>query len=420
MRKPATTRLAGTLSVIPIFAILSAAVTSLPAYAQTTTPSPVLNSQINLGEIFSEQALDVQTVSDGVTASTTAQANGVSIGVTNADASADSSQENRGEVYAHTAVTVGADAGQASALRSTAVGNSGALSASNGTVSARVVQVNANAVTARGEIDAGSAAVKDLTVSTLAMGNSQGVNLDNGSAGLLVSQSTTANVIADGSAVAGYVSGTSAVTATTAGNNINIQGGNQSALRAVTDQANTSALTQAGKYTAYGNSYLTATTATATGNNLAVQNEGPLSDVTTHQWNTSSVNGEATATSTLFGAAQTTAYAAGNSAQVNNVGTELVLDNLQTNTGGGVEATASFTGQDGYDAVTSATAMGNAVTGYACSRCNGRMTVTNTQSNDANIVSTSSTTVNSTGRQVTGVSTAIGNNASFNVTAPGY
>lgn len=405
--------------MIPIFAILSAVVTSQPAYAQTTSPSPVLNNQINLGELFSEQTLNVQTVSDGVTASTTAQANGVSIGVTNAEASADSTQENQGKVYAHGVVNVGADAGAASAVRTTAVGNSGALSASNGTVSARVVQVNSDTVTARGQVEAANASAKDLTVSTLAMGNSQGVNLDNGSAGVRISQSTTANVLADGGANVGYVSGTSAVSATTAGNNINISGGNQSAVRAITDQANTAEVTQASKFTAYGNSYLSATVATATGNNLAVQNEGPLADVTSNQWNTSYVRGQAQGTSYLFGAAQTSAYAAGNSSQVNNVGADLTLDNLQTNTGGGVEAIASFEGQDGYDTVTSATAMGNAVTGYACSKCNGRMTVTNNQTNSADIGASSSTTINS-GRQVTGVSTAIGNNASFNVTSPGY
>lgn len=338
--------------------------------------------------------------------------------MTNADASATSNQENHGKVYAHGVVDVGADAGAAAAARTTAVGNSGALSASNGTVSARVVQVNSNAVTARGQVEAPDASAKDLTVSTLAMGNSQGVALANGSAGARISQSTTADVLADGGAIVGYVSGTSAVTATTAGNNIDIAGGDQSAVRAITDQANTAAVTQASKFTAYGNSYLTATTATATGNNLAVQNEGPLADVTSNQWNTSYVRGQAEGTSYLFGAAQTSAYAAGNSSQVNNVGSELVLDNLQTNNGGGVEAIASFQGQDGYDAVTSATAMGNAVTGYACAKCSGRMTVTNSQSNTADIGASASTTVNS-GRQATGVSTAIGNNASFNVSAPG-
>jgi hypothetical protein len=130
------------------------------------------------------------------------------------------------------------------------------------------------------------------------------------------------------------------------------------------------------------------------------------------------VHGQAEGASYLFGATQTTAYAAGNSSQISNVGAELVLDNVQTNTGGGVEATANFSGHDGYDAVTTATAMGNAVTGYACSRCNGRMSVANSQHNSADVGASSSSSVTSSGRQVTGVSTAIGNNASFNVNAP--
>ncbi|WP_454758985.1 holdfast anchor protein HfaD [Caulobacter segnis] len=417
MRKPAMTRLAGTLAAIPMCAILSGAVTS-PAYAQTTSPSPVLNNQLNLGEIFSEQTLNVQTVSDGVTASTVAQGTGISGGVTNADVAVTSNQENQGAIYAHTIVDVGANAGAASAVRSTAAGNSASLSASNGTISAFAVQVNSGEVTARGQVEAAEAEAKDLTVSTLAMGNTAGVNLDNGSAGLRISQNNSANTLADGGAIVQYVSGTSAITATTTGNNINIQGGNQSAARAITDQANTSEVTQASKFTAYGNSYLTATTATATGNNLSATNEGPLMDVTSNQWNTSYVRGQAEGTSYQFGAAQTQAYAAGNSSQVNNVGTELVLDNLQTNNGGGVEATASFEGHDGYDAVTTATAMGNAVTGYVCAKCSGRMTVTNNQTNSADIGAKSSTTITSSGRQVTGVSTAIGNNASFNISAP--
>lgn len=406
--------------MIPIFAILSAVATSSTAFAQTVSPSPVLNSQVNLGEIFTEQSLNVQTVSDGVTASTTAQANGVSVGMTNADASVTSNQDNQGSVYAHGVVDIGANAGANSAVRTTAVGNSASLAASNGTVSAFAVQTNSAEVTARGQVEAADAEAANLTVSTLAMGNTAGVTLDNGSAGARISQSTTANVLADGGAIVGAVSGTSAVTSTTAGNNINITGANQSAARVITDQANTADVTQASKFTAYGNSYLSATTATATGNNLSLQNEGPLADVTSNQWNTSYVRGQAEGTSYLFGAAQTQAYAAGNSSQVNNVGPELVLDNVQTNTGGGVEATASFQGQDGYDAVTSATAMGNAVTGYACSKCSGRMTVTNNQTNSADIGATTSTTVASSGRQVTGVSTAIGNNASFTVSSPSY
>jgi hypothetical protein len=415
MRKPAMTRLAGTLSVIPIFVMLSGVATS-----QTLPSSPVLNSQVNLGEIFSEQTLNVQTVSDGVTASTTAQANGVSVGVTNADAAINSTQDNQGSVYAHGVVDVGANMGAAGAVRTTAVGNSGAFSASNGTISGRAVQTNSAEVTARGQVEAADAEAKDLTVSTLAMGNSQGVTLDNGSAGALITQSTTANVLADGGAIVQYVSGTSR------GHLDHRRQQHQYRRRQPVGRPRRHRPGQYGRGDPGQQVH-------GLWQQLPVGDDGhgdrqqpggperrPLADVTSNQWNTSYVRGQAEGASYEFGAAQTSAYAVGNSSQVNNVGPELVLNNLQTNTDGGVEATASFSGQDGYDAVTTATAMGNAVTGYACSKCNGKMTVTNTQTNSADIGATSSTTIASSGRQVTGVSTAIGNNASFNVSAPGY
>ena len=122
--------------------------------------------------------------------------------------------------------------------------------------------------------------------------------------------------IADGGAHVGAVTGSISVSATTAGNNINISGANQSASRLITDQANTADVTQASKFTAYGSSYLSATTATATGNTLSVANEGPLTDLTSNQWNTSYVRGQAEATSYQFGGAQTNAYAVGNASQV--------------------------------------------------------------------------------------------------------
>ena len=250
------------------------------------------------------------------------------------------------------------------------------------------------------------------------MGNTQGVSLDNGAAGLRLSQSNTANTLADGGAHVGAVTGSISVSATTAGNNINISGANQSASRLITDQANTADVTQASKFTAYGSSYLSATTATATGNALSVANEGPLTDLTSNQWNTSYVRGQAEATSYQFGGAQTNAYAVGNASQVVNLGSELALNNTQTNDGGGVEAIATFGGQDGYDATTTATAMGNAVSGTVCSRCNGRMTVNNNQVNNADVGANTTTNSYSPGRQVTGVSTAVGNNAGFYVRSP--
>lgn len=396
--------------------MLSGVVTS-PATAQATGSSQILNSQINLGEIFSEQTVNVQTATDGVTFTNVVGGNNAPGQVYDTDAAVTSDQTNQGAIYGKTEVNVGADAGAASAVRTTTFGNSATLGVSNGTISALSVQTNKAEVSAYTQVQADRAVAADLTASTLAMGVAHGVTLNNSAAGARISQSNQANVGAEGVATAGYVSGTAAATATTTGNNINLAGGNQSAARLITDQANTAQQTEARQFTAYGNSYLSATVATATGNNLSADNEGPLLDVASTQWNTSHVRSDADGNAYLFGAAQTGAYAVGNSSQVNNVGTEVVLDNLQNNTGG-VEAMARFEGQDGYDAVTTATAMGNAVSSFACSRCNVRMTATNNQTNDANIGASSSTTITSSGRQVTGVSTAIGNSASFTVGSP--
>ncbi|WP_421737000.1 holdfast anchor protein HfaD [Caulobacter sp.] len=412
MRRPAKTRLAGTLAAIPICAILlSEAATS------QTLPGQVLNNQINLGDVFAEQSLNVQTVSDGISATTTAPANSAFVSVQNADATMTSNQENSGQVLAHGVVNVSAYGGTASNITTTAVGNAGTAAAVEGTLTGRATQLNTAAVTARSQLEGDGAAFGDLSISTLASGNTHGLTLINGAMGARVSQGNTANTLADGGAIATYVSGTAAVAGTATGNNITLSGSQQSAARVITEQSS-SGITQASKFTAYGNAYLSSTVATASANNLSATNEGPLLDVTSSQYNAGYVRAQAEATSYEFGAAQVGAHGVGNSALVGNTGQEVVLDNTQTNEGGGVEVIASLGGDTGYDGVASATAMGNAVTGYACSDCSGRMTVNNNQTNSADIGARTTVSVVHSGRSIVGVTTATGNNASFYVSSP--
>jgi hypothetical protein len=412
MRRPAKTRLAGTLAAIPICAILSGVATS-----QTT--SPVLNNQINLGDVFSEQTLNVQTVSEGFSATTTAPANSALVSVQDADATMTSNQDNSGVVLAHGVVNLTGVAGAGSNMTTVAAGNSGTAAAVGGTLSAFMVQRNLAAVTARSQLEADDAEIADVSISTLASGNTQGLALVNGSAGARITQNNQANVLADGGAVVRHITGTAAVSGVATANNISLSGSEQSAARVIIDQANTSAVTQASKFAAYGNSYLTSTAATASGNNLSASNEGPLLDVASHQYNTAYVRAQAEETSYQFGGAQVVAQGVGNSAMVGNYGQAIVLDNVQTNDGGGVEVIASFSGDSGYDAVSTATAMGNAVTGYSCSLCSGTMSVNNTQANNVDVAARSTVTVGRYGRSIVGVSTATGNNASFYVSSPG-
>lgn len=382
-----------------------------------TLPGQVLNNQINLGEIFSEQTLNVQSVSEGFSATTTAPANTAFVSVQNADATMTSNQENYGQVTAHGVVNVAGYGGANSNITTTAVGNAGTLAAVEGTASGRAVQLNTAAVTARSQLEGDDAEFGDVSISTLAAGNTQGLTLVNGAMGARVSQGNTADTLADGGAIAKYVSGTAAVAGTATGNNITLSGSEQSAARVITEQSSTG-ITQASKFTAYGNAQFSSTVATASANNLSATNEGPLLDATVSQYNAGYVRAQAEATSYEFGAAQVGAHGVGNSALVGNYGQEVVLDNTQTNEGGGVEVIATLGGDTGYDGVASSTAMGNAVTGYACSDCSGKMTVNNNQTNSADIGARTTVSVTNSGRSIVGISTATGNNASFYVSSP--
>ena len=400
------------IAAIPMCVMLAGVATS------QTVPSQGVNDQLNLGDINAEQTLNVVTAED-VSAPTTAGGNTFGMTVYGADGGLTSNQVNQGGVLAHGVVNVSDSMGVAT-VTSTAVGNSGTATAAAGTLTGFMVQTNTGAVTARSQIEGETAQAGDVVESSLAAGNSQGLTLNNGSMGARVSQNNQADVAADGGAIIQYVAGTAVVAGTAAGNNIDLNGANQSAARVITDQNNGAANVTATQFTAYGNSNTTVTAATASGNNLNAANEGPLLDVASHQYNTAYVRAQAQETSYEFGSAQATAYGVGNSVMAGNYGPGLVLDNVQVNDGGGVEVIASFEGNNGYDAGASATAIGNAVTGYVCNQCSGTMNATNSQSNNVDVSARSSITMSGGGRSIVGVATATGNNASFSVTNSGY
>ncbi len=75
----------------------------------------------------------------------------------------------------------------------------------------------------------------------------------------------------------------------------------------------------------------------------------------------------------------------------------------------------------GYDLSSTSTAMGNAVTGYACSACGGVMNITSSQSNTADVGATAGIPyagTNGTVRSAVSAATAVGNSATFYVSKP--
>ena len=289
------------MAAIPALALLCAVGTS---HAQTP-PGEVVNNQIQLGDVFSSQTLDVVEVSEGVSAETAATGNNLVGSTEGANLTITSNQTMAGSAIASTMATVTTGLGAVSQINTIAIGNA---------------------------VEAG----------------------------------TTEGVMV-------------------------------------------------GVYTQIATA---APNVTASGNVVAAVNEGVLLDVTTTQFNQSYVRAQAEGSAYEFGEGAATAYAVGNSTLAGNSGEAVVLENVQLNTGGGVEAIASFSGEEGYDGYSRATAVGNDVTGYACATCYGSMTIGSTQTNSADVGATSTTTVGS-GRLINSTSTAVGNNASFYVTRPG-
>lgn len=397
--------------------LLAACPAATSAQAQDAS---VINNQIQLGDLFSTQTLNVVSVDEGVGAETSATGNAIVGGADGVNLSITSNQTMAGAAQAVTSVNTTGSMGDASQINTTAMGNTADASIVQATLTGVLTQIAtaSSGVTAQGYVEAETASAGDLGVATTAISNNATVTLTNGAAGVRVNQSSAADVLADGGAVVQYVSGAADVSGLAAGNNVAYVGTDASAARLAVSQTNSSGLVQASQFTAYGNAQSAYTTATAGGNVIGAANEGPLLDVSSNQYNEAYVRAQAEGSAWQFGEGSSTAFAVGNSVLAGNSGDAVVLDNVQLNTGGGVEAIARFEGSDGYDGYSRATAVGNDATAYSCSTCTGTMTINSAQTNNADVGASSTTSVTA-GRLVNSTSTAIGNNASFYVTRPG-
>ena len=177
---------------------------------------------------------------------------------------------------------------------------------------------------------------------------------------------------------------------------------------------------QATQFVNAGNGQTIAGQSNAIANNLSISNDNNPLNVASTQSNTTYVRAQTEVTAFEFGTGSASANGVGNSLVAGNPGGDLTLNNNQFNSGGGVEVISSFSGTGGlgYDGSSSAIAMGNAVTGFACSTCVNRITVTNRQTNNTAVSATSTLNMGAANRAATGVATAMGNTATFYVSQP--
>jgi hypothetical protein len=157
--------------------------------------------------------------------------------------------------------------------------------------------------------------------------------------------------------------------------------------------------------------------ANAGANQTVLYNAGGSLVAATDQTNQGRVRADSRVQTNLQGQTTVSARAVANEVIAGNQDIYLELDNTQLNTGG-VEATATSVGVSGYDTYVGAEAVGNSVTGYACSQCGGEINITNNQTNDGNVTATTNATIGS-GRAAVVGTTAVGNSATFYVSRPG-
>ena len=393
---------------------------SAGAAISQTADSTVTNNQIQLGDVFATQTLDVVSSSDQTTATTTATGNAFSGAVETGSVDVQSRQQMDGDATASTTLNGTGNIGLAVSLTTAATGNTGdAESLGAGALTGSFAQsTNVVSIAADSQVSAASAIAGDVSANSQAFANSQGLGVTGGSIDASVTQTSQATVQATGGGNVMYTPGTLTFTGTAVANNISTSG-TDSTQSITASQLMTGASTQAYQQVGVGNAQTVTAAATATGNNFSAANQGANLNVVVEQENDSYTRAEAQLGSYEFGTSSAQAFGVGNSVLASNTGEQISLDNTQINIGGGIESIANSSGTDGYDISSSATAMGNAVTGFACTTCGGRMTIGNSQTNNANIGATSSLTVDGSARSSVGTATAVGNSATFYVSSPG-
>ncbi len=391
----------------------------------TSQTSQAINGQVQLGEVLSTQTLDVDAVSDQTTAETSATGNTYSAAVEAGDVNVQSTQSMQGNAGATATLNVTTDAGLQVSMTTEGTGNTAEADTLGGGALTGTFRQDTGpvSITSESQINADAAQAGDLTVSTNAIANTQGLGAIGGTVDGTVTQTSQALTQSNSGAILQVASGTATFSALAVSNNVTATGTDGSSQTVSVNQSMTGARTQAAQFLAVGEVQTLVNGVTATGNNVSVTNDGAELNVTTVQDNESYLRAQAETTAFQFGLSSTVATGVGNSVMAGETSGDVNVDNTQTNGGAGIQVSAASAGTDGYDLSSSATAMGNAVTGFACSLCGGRMTVTNSQTNSADVSATSSLSLGAgtggSARSATGVATAVGNSATFYVSKPG-
>jgi hypothetical protein len=412
--------------------------------------SAAATDQVNLGDVFSTQTLNVDTVTDTTAAVTTATGNtmlsGAETGSLNVPVVQINGQPDAsfGNIKAKTTLTVANTSGETT-LTTAATGNSVEADISGGgSLTGTFIQTTNGIATplgdppgaglfisAENDIYAPSGAATDMSALAQAIANSVSIGATGSLASPIINQTNAASVTSivdhvdsvEGSeaALLDFTAGTAAFTAISVANNVAITGISAEDGTGSSEYINSSQYTNGASILAgvlmFVNDGQTVQGASAvSANNISVNNMSGDLNLTNVQTNDSYTQADTVVGAYEFGTAAATASGVGNSALAANYGASTEFSNNQTNNAE-VIASASFSGgnsdQQSYDATASSSAIGNGATAFSCSDCGGVIDETNNQINSNTISATTLVDVSGVNRSVTATATAVGNSATF-------
>lgn len=408
-----------------------------PFSGAATSQSTISHVQIDSGDVFATQTLNVDDTAGPTSAVGTATGNGVTAAVVTGSLNVQLGQTMSGATRAQTTLNVGTYAGGLTTMVTAATANTAEVdSLGGGGLTGAVTQVaNGASVSAENDFTASAAlptdptvGVANVTASAQAIANSVSIGVIGGSTNMSVSQSSTTSVDGEsgsappvGGATVQHTSGTASFSSIAVNNNVTATGTSGANQTLNVTQTATGDHTIAGQFLNVGSGQTVQGEAAASANNISASNESGDLNVTSNQSNATYTQADSVVTAYEFGSAQSTASGVGNSLMAANYGPSTELSSNQSNNAE-VDSSASFTGGNtnggSYDAATSATAVGNAVTAFSCSDCGGVINVGSTQTNTNTISATATTELTGSTRSISSTATAVGNNATFYVSQP--
>lgn len=408
-----------------------------PFSGAAISQSAVVNNQVQLGDVFSTQTLNVDTVTDGVSVTTTGMGNGATAAVDTGSLNVQSTQAMSGVTGAQGSLNVGTYAGPTTMVATATANTIEADSLGGGALTGTISQSSTGATVTSENDYTGTAAmagdpavqIASISANSQAIANSATINAEGGSAVLTVNQTSASTVDGEsgsapptGGATVQYSPGQVLFTSIAINNNVTATGTSGASQTLNVTQTSTGANTTAGQFLDAGNVQTAVGEAVATSNNISANNQAGDLNVTDSQTNGTYTQADSVVTAYEYGSAQSTAQGVGNAMMAANVGPTTEVSNTQNNTAG-VQVMSSFTGGNSngasYDSVSSASAIGNSATGFACTDCGGVLTVNNSQTNSGGVGASSTVTLTGSNRSVSSVATAVGNNATFYVSKSG-